>query len=166
MTRRFLFFFMLSLASLLFPTSMFAGEEGNGFYVKLKDGAETFFEFAQKPVVTFSSGTLFVKTSADEIAGAVDCSFVLDNVLSIKLVSQTSTNIGASAVSPKFYFDGQTVTVTGADVRDASVYSLNGVRQPVSLSSTPGGVSFSVTGLPSGIYIVKAAARTFKIIKR
>lgn len=157
---------MLSLASLLFPTSMFASEEGNGFYVRLKDGASTFFEFAQKPVVTLSSDSLFVKTSADETAGTVDCSFVLDNVLSIRLVSQTSTSVGVSAASPKFYFDGQTVTVTGADVRDALVYSLNGTRQPVSLSSTSGGVSFSVTGLPSGIYIVKAAARTFKIIKR
>ena len=51
------------------------------------------------------------------------------------------------------------------DVRNIAVYTLNGIRVPVSIAHNADEASLSIASLPKGTYLLKANGRTSKVQK-
>lgn len=158
---RYLFLTFSLILCLLSSLNTYADENRNGVVVQLKDGTEVYFGFNKNPIIKFVETDLTISTNtltSVSISEVSKIHFVQD--------SQIPTFIEKPTIAPKFYFDGQNVTIWGDKIGKVSVYTLNGVQLQLSFTQSDGHVSFSVASLPPGIYIVKSQVLSFKFIKR
>lgn len=151
---------LLLAVALLTSLSASADTDTNAMLVLGKDGNVTAFEFAAKLVVTFQGDQLTVTTSSVSL-------FDFEDVRKIYFGNHVPSAIKTPTASrPSFFFNGDIVTISGLSDGKVSVFSLSGIKMPVNASSSNGTVSFSIASLPSGIYIIRTNAQTFKINKR
>ena len=112
----------------------------NTLNVWLTDGGKVSFTFAEKPVVSHA-----------------------DNILSISSTA-ASVEYPVSDVVRFTFEDAETTKVLSvkSDIADeVSVFDLQGT-----LLKRFKGSSFSLEGLPQGVYIIKSNRSTFKVIKK
>lgn len=157
--RRIVYLTLCLLVGMAMHSPLQAAEGSNAVVVQMTDSSVVAFEFSKNPKITFADDVLTI--TADSAT-----SFVFGDIAKIYFSNIVPTSVKSVKTTTKIYFDGSTVTIMGADDGKVGVYSVGGVRQPVPPHIVDGGVSFSVSSLPPGVYIIKTSIQTFKISKR
>lgn len=138
----------------------FSENEANAVFVEQKDGSLSTFLFSDKPVITFTSDQFQVNAGE-----ALSLSF--DDVKKVYFSYTGPTKIESDKIKESIRItDGQTVEISGLPNVKVSVFSINGMKMPVSVSRRSDGAYFSISDLPVGVYIIKTDHQSFKIIKR
>jgi len=157
---------LLSLLVLLtvLPASMIAADLVNALQVLTKDNAIHQFLLKDKPQVKFE-GTNLVITSEKATA-----SFALSDVIRFTYQPTDPSGInemradGEPAVN---YSEDGTVTISQLPANaTATVYTMDGRTVQQLKAQHAGTYRLSFSGLPSGVYLVKAGNTTYKITKR
>ncbi len=154
----------IGLLTLLFAVfsclPAFSENEANAVFVEQKDGSLSTFLFSDKPVITFTSDQFQVNAGE-----ALSLSF--GDVKKVYFSYAAPTKIGSDKIKESIRItDGQTVEILGQPNVKVSVFSINGMKMPVSVSRRSDGASFSINDLPLGVYIIKTDLQSFKIMKR
>ncbi|MBO7049768.1 MAG: hypothetical protein J6W42_04040 [Bacteroidaceae bacterium] len=135
----------------------------NTLTVHQKDGQEFSFGFEEKPLVTFTETELVVKTSKVELRYELSkfSKFTFDE----KEVDDAVNPITEKKAS--ITLDEYTVCITGAKA-DIVVRLIASSGQPLNSYKTDsnGSVTFSISELPEGTYIIASESLTCKIIKK
>lgn len=123
------------------------------------DGSKTNIELSQLPQVRFENNKVLVTSSV------LNMEYDADDILRFTYEEAASEDAGlvdgiASVQGDRLLFHG----VKSAD--QVSVYSVNGTRIPVSLSSVNGKQSLSLSSIPSGVYILKVNGKSCKFTKK
>ena len=123
------------------------------------DGTKTNIELSQLPQIQFENGKVLVTSSI------LNMEYDANEILRFTYEEATSEDAGlvdgiASVQGDRMVFHG----VKSAD--KVSVYSVNGTRVPVSLSSANGKCSLSLSSIPAGVYILKVNGKTSKFTKK
>ena len=134
----------------------------NTLTIHQKDGQQFSFGFADKPVITYTDTDLVLKTTRTELqyplAQLAKFTFtdVEDAVISIKDDKAVQLELDNYAVNITGAKPGIMVSVTGIDGKSLAVYK----------TDADGSVTFSISELPEGIYIIKTESLTCKILKK
>lgn len=78
-----------------------------------------------------------------------------------KVTAEASTGLKASVNA-----DGTSVLVSGAAAGTVAVYSVSGEKLAETAASADGNATLSVSSFPAGVYVVKAANGSTKLLKR
>lgn len=151
---------ILTLAMLAF--ALIAQAAGPQLVVWLKGGEKAYFDLAKLPETSFADGLLTIKSSTSTV------SYQLTNVLRFTYENVKSTGIEElpSAYSVKISELGESITFrnlkSGTIVK---LYSLGGMllEQHAAKDSEP--LTITLKNYPSGVYVVKAANETIKMLK-
>ena len=153
---------MCLVAFSLVPVPMLAESTATALTVHIKDGSEVTFLLSEQPAVTFSDGYLLITSSDAEM------SYPLSDVVkfTFKDADETTGIDNTSVGEASFAFDGGSVVVSGLKAgSNARVFATDGTTlhsEEVSGDSW----SYSLSSLPSGVYIVSINGKTFKIAKK
>ena len=135
----------------------------NTLTVHQKDGQEFSFGFEEKPLVTFTETELVVKTSKVELRYELSkfSKFTFDEKEvddAVNLITENKASIT---------LDEYTVCITGAKA-DIVVHLIASSGQTLKTYKTDsdGSVTFSISELPEGTYIIASESLTCKIIKK
>ena len=154
--KRILFCSVLMLAS-------FAAIAQNTLTVHQKDGQQFSFGFEDKPVVTFTDNELVVKTTKTEL------SYKLAKVAKFTFDEKETAVEGVKddAVKAGITLDEYTVNISGAKA-DITVrlISSDGRQLYSYKTGADGSVTFSISELPEGTYIIASESLTVKILKK
>ena len=155
---------LLSLLVGILPLSMMAADLVNALQVLTKDNSIHQFLLTDKPQVKFE-GTNLVITSEKATA-----SFALSDVIRFTYQPTDPTGInelrveGEPAVN---YSKDGTVTISQLPANTtATVYTMDGRTVQQLKAHHAGTYRLSLSGLPAGVYLVKAGNTTYKITKR
>ncbi len=123
------------------------------------DGSKTTVELSQLPQVRFENDKVLVTSSV------LDMQYDAEEILRFTYEDGTGEDAGlidgiASVQGDRLSFRGAT------SAEQVSVYSANGTRIPVVLSSANGRQSLSLSSLPSGVYILKVNGKSCKFTKK
>ncbi len=157
--RRIIYLTLCLLAGIAMHSPLHAAEESNAVVVQKTDSSVVAFEFSRNPKITFAGDVLTITADSATF-------FVFSDIAKIYFSNIAPTSVKNVKASVRISFDGSTVTITGVDDGRVAVYSIGGMRQPVSPHVGDGNVSFSVSSLLPGVYIIKTSIQTFKISKR
>ncbi|MCQ2069422.1 MAG: hypothetical protein MJY68_10110 [Bacteroidaceae bacterium] len=135
----------------------------NTLTVHQKDGQQFSFGFEEKPLVTFTETELVVKTSKVELRYELSkfSKFTFDE----KEVDDAVNPITEKEAS--ITLDEYTVCITGAkaDIVVRLIAS-NGQTLNSYKTDSDGSVTFSISELPGGTYIIASESLTCKILKK
>ncbi|MBQ7634941.1 MAG: T9SS type A sorting domain-containing protein [Bacteroidaceae bacterium] len=159
-------FRLLLLVLLLLPTGLKAQTSGQAtqqLVVWLTDGTKVYHDLADEPTTTFAGGALYINSAT------VAVSYPIERVLRYTYEG-VMTAVAAPIVNPgevrftqgsdQMAFDG---LAAGTRI---DIYSPDGklLRTQTAEQGQTAVVSF--TGMPQGIYIVKAGDASYKFLKR
>lgn len=148
------------LCATLFAAPMFSQ---NTLTVHQKDGQQFSFGFEGKPVVTFTETELVVKSNDLELRYELarfskftfDDKDILENVVPI-ITSKASITL-----------DEYTVSISGAKADIVvSLIASDGRALEQYKTDAGGSVTFSISELPEGLYVIASESLTCKIIKK
>ena len=153
---------LLSLLLCLAATVTWAQSDSPQLVVWLKGGEKAYFDLDKLPETSFGDGLLTIKNSTSTV------SYQLTNVLRYTYENVQSTGIEKlpSAYAVKISERGESITFRnlkpGTIVR---LYSLGGLllEQYTAKDSEP--LTITLQNHPSGVYVVKAANETIKMLK-
>lgn len=135
----------------------------NTLTVHQKDGQEFSFGFEEKPLVTFTETELVVKTSKVELRYELSkfSKFTFDE----KKIDDAVNPIVENKAS--ITLDEYTVCISGAkaDILVRLIASDGHILQQYK-TDTDGSVTFSISELPEGTYIIASESLTCKILKK
>lgn len=146
---------LLSLASLAQAQS-----NQSALVVNHKDGTQTRIELATRPKVSF------VTDSVNIVSSTVTLKYAVADVAFFNYV-----NAGSGILSAKndatYRLDGDNLYFSGVSSSEKIIlYTTDGKRLSAKLMSVESGFCLSLSGLPSGIYLLSVNGRTTKIIKK
>lgn len=134
----------------------------NTLTVFQKDGQTVSFGFSQKPVVTFTDSSLVVTSTETQVE------YLLSKVQKFVLTEDpTKVNqVQDELRKPVLELDDYQVNISGAKP-DATVRVLSADGKVLSTYKTDsdGSVTFSISELPVGTYIIRSNDLSFKILK-
>ena len=125
---------------LLIPQESKAVDEVETLIILMKNGTENTFFLKDKPKVTFEGVNLKVSATTGDV------SFALADVLRFTYDKRSTTGINEQVTTPTGVADGK--LIRQLKPHRAGTYRI------------------SLSGLPSGLYLVKADNVTYKITKR
>ena len=134
----------------------------NTLTIHQKDGQLFSFGFEDKPVITYTDNDLVLKTTKTEVQYPLSslAKFTFtdleDAVISIKDDKAAQMELDNYMVSITGAKPDITVTVIGSDGKTIGTYKTDAY----------GSVTFSISDLPQGIYIIKSENLTCKILKK
>ena len=135
----------------------------NTLTIHQKDGQQFSFGFDEKPVISFTDTELVLKTTGTELQYAL---------ASLAKFTFADAATGVDAVKedlngPIFTLQNYAVSITGSK-SGINVKVISNDGKPVASYKTDedGNVSFSISELPSGIYIINSENLTFKVLKK
>ncbi len=139
----------------------------NVISVHLKEGNPLYFAFKFKPVISFTDSDIVLTTSEGvsltyPLAGVVKFTFEnMDNIPTE--TDKIADEIKKVTISIDEYF----VTLTGAQ-SETSVRILSSDGKQINTYKTDkeGSVSFSISELPQGAYVISSEDMTVKILKQ
>lgn len=148
------------LLTLIFVSTIAKADE-KMLQVWQTDGQIVNISLKEEPVTTYSDGNLVIKTTKTTISYPLE-----------KVKKYTYTTVADGITTPQtmkaaFSKDGETLTFT--DVRPNTkilLYNVAGQLLRRINSDKTGKVIVSVSGFPTGVYVVKANGGTYKITKR
>lgn len=129
--------------------------------IELKSSALDKYLLADKPVITFTDGTVNVKSEKAQVEYAITDIARYYFVESGTDAIESLENDAAPAFSFR-YINRDNISISGAD--KAEVYNTGG--QKLSESKAENGVmTVSLSSLPSGVYVIKTNNKSIKIKK-
>ena len=148
------------LLTLIFVSTIAKADE-KMLQVWQTDGQIVNISLKEEPITTYSDGNLVIKTTKTSISYPLE-----------KVKKYTYTTVADGITTPQtmnaaFSKDGETLTFT--DVRPNTkilLYNVAGQLLRRINSDKTGKVIVSVSGFPTGVYVVKANGGTYKITKR
>lgn len=156
--------FSLIVLLAFLPARMTAAGLVNTLHVLTKDKAVHQFLLTDKPQVKFEGTKLLITSEKATV------SFALSDVIRFTYKATDPTGIeeleadGEPAVS---YSNDGTVTISQLPANaTATVYTMDGRTVQQLKARHAGTYRLSLSGLPSGVYLVKAGSTTYKITKR
>lgn len=134
----------------------------NTLTVFQKDGQTVSFGFSQKPVVTFTDSSLVVTSTETQVE------YLLSKVQKFVLTEDpTKVNqVQDELRKPVLVLDDYQVNISGAKP-DATVrvLSADGKELATYKTDSEGSVTFTISELPVGTYIIRSNDLSFKILK-
>ena len=135
----------------------------NTMTIRQKDGQQFSFGFEEKPVVTYTDSILILRTINTEVQ------YPLSSVATLTFsdVENAVIPIRESINTPVVVLDSYVVSISGSSP-DKTVYVVgsDGNNLISVKTDSEGSVSFSIAGLPEGIYIIKSNNVFCKILKK
>lgn len=152
--------FVYSL-TLLLVTSLLTMSAQNTLTIHQKDGSKFGYGFSEKPVITYTETDLVLKTAKTVVE------YPLSAILKFTFTdSETAVSDIKGTNSPVLQLDNNTVYISGVEpLQQVSLIDINGKVLSTYKTDANGSISFSITELPEGIYIVKTKSLTCKISK-
>lgn len=126
----------------------------------LADGTKTDIEVSQLPQIKFENDKVIITSSV------LNMEYDADEVLRFTYkgegtaISPIQEETGVSQENERLVFHG----ISSAN--QVSVYSANGTRIPVSMSSHGGRYSLPLSSIPAGAYILNVNGKTSKFTKK
>lgn len=153
--------FVYSL-TLLLVTSLLTMSAQNTLTIHQKDGSKFGYGFSEKPVITYTETDLILTTNSTVVEyplSAIAKFTFTENETSV-------SDIRSEIKTPTLQLDNNTVQISGAEPLQAvSLIDTDGKIISAYKTDANGSVSFSITELPKGIYIIKTKSLTCKISK-
>ena len=151
---------LLAMYSLL---PVMASNEGDAVVVETRDGSLSIFVFTDKPVISFDGKNLTINTKTATL-------FDFGVVKKVYFEDQVAADVDnlLQEAKPTFHFvDRETIVISGVDVAShVSLYTLDGKNIPVDARIVNDEVTLSLSGLHSGVYIIKTNSHSFKFNKK
>jgi hypothetical protein len=146
----------------LIPQESKAVDEVETLIIQMKNGSENTFFLKDKPKVTFEGVNLKVSATTGDV------SFALADVLRFTYDKRSTTGINEGITTPTgVAFEGDVLVISQLKANaTASIYALDGKLIRQLKPHRAGTYRISLSGLPTGIYLVKADNVTYKITKR
>ena len=135
----------------------------NTITVHQKDGQQFSLGFNDKPVVTYNDNELIVKTDKTELRCALTnvAKFTFDDVEDA--VINIKTDLSKTSIS----LDENNVSITGAKANiTVRLLASDGKQLQSYETDKDGTVTFSISDLSEGTYIVTSDSLTIKILKK
>ena len=152
------------VASTALNTEVSAQETVYYFVVHLKDGSKMVYPFADQPTLTYQESHLLLSTTKEKLE------IVPADVDQFNLAKTGDDDVTAiEEVVTKANLDRRGNTLYFSGCRPASqvqMYDLNGRLVASEAVGERGEVEISLQGQPSGVYLVRTATTTFKILKK
>jgi len=147
---------------LLIPQESKAVDEVETLIIQMKNGSENTFFLKDKPKVTFEGVNLKVSATTGDV------SFALADVLRFTYDKRSTTGINEQVTTPTgVAFEGDVLVISQLKANaTASIYALDGKLIRQLKPHRTGTYRISLSGLPTGLYLVKADNVTYKITKR
>ena len=147
---------------LLIPQESKAVDEVETLIIQMKNGTENTFFLKDKPKVTFEGVNLKVSATTGDV------SFALADVLRFTYDKRSTTGINEQVTTTTgVAFEGDVLVISQLKANaTASIYALDGKLIRQLKPHRAGTYRISLSGLPSGLYLVKADNVTYKITKR
>lgn len=157
MKRNLLFLLLISFSSLSFSQ--------NTLIIHQKDGQQFSYGFDEKPIVTYGDSSLIVSTTNTSVY------YYLENVDKFTFTSsgsETGISSGADELkSPSVNLDNHVVRITGAKANiPVIIIGSDGRIINTFKTDVDGTVSFSISDLSEGLYVIKSEGLTCKIQKK
>ena len=131
--------------------------------IHLESGSEEHYVFSSIPEITFSGTQMLVSSNSSQTA------YERSEVAYFDFTKGPASSIDSTVATDtdyNFLYDGTTVRITGAHITSATIRNSSGVTV-LSDKSESGTVTFNISGLDAGIYIVTADSHNpVKIIKQ
>ena len=143
----------LSLLLLLFVASVsaFAAKR---LMIELTNGTKVYYSFANyRPYIRFVDGTMRVTTRKFEFSSIAQFAVVDD-----------PSSIDAVVNSPQLSPDGMVLTVMSME--PIRVFSVQGIAQQVTITTTDDAQLVNLAPLPTGSYIVRCGEQSFTLYKK
>ena len=139
-----------------------ADEPKTNLVVWAKDGTQVAYALAKEPELTFTETDLIISTYDVEV------NYSLENVDRITYESSETVSImNLQTGKSSFRLDSESLLFPALSVNSTvSLYSINGTLVFNKTIQTAGEYSFPLSGLNSGVYLVKVNGLTYKILKR
>lgn len=155
---------ILTLLALLFfmPLVVKATDEVETLIVQLKNGAENAFFLKDNPKITFEGTNLKVSATTGDV------SFAIADVMRFTYAMRSPSGINEQIDNPTGVdLEGDVLVISHLKANaTASIYALDGKLIRQLKSQRTGTYRISISGLPAGLYLVKADNVTYKITKR
>lgn len=150
------------LLLMLISAQSYAAQQQVALIVELIDGTTQEYVIGVDPRVTFEGDNVVIKSQLAE----TELPKQQVERFYFNLPEDTPTAISDNKVvhDVSFGYDGHTVHVTGAG-HSVQVYDLNG-RLMHNVACSDGTATIDMSGLNSGVYIVKTQSQTIKILKK
>lgn len=165
---------MMALALLVGATSHVHAQEQSTLVIWHADGTKTRVELSKKPEIYFSNHywdgekyqdekSVFFYLSSEEL----DLRYPATNVLKFTYEKTPSTDINAPQDGTTYRKEGERIYFDESVTPDKiALYSSNGVKVPVQIQQTERGFSLSLSGIPSGVYMLSVNGKTSKFVKK
>lgn len=160
--KQFLLFLLIAMTA--FQANLQAAtDSGPRLIVWMKSGEKVSFNLHEAPITTFQGSQLVIRTNKTTVT------YLRKDVLryTYEQLSTSGVELLADAREVQVNVEGDEVTFRGLkEGTVAQVYEVNGVlvAQQKAVAGHP--LTISIKDCPSGVYIVKAATETIKILKK
>lgn len=128
-----------------------------------KNGQQFSFGFDDQPVITYTDNELVLKTTNTEVQ------YPLESLLKITFNdSETAVKpVLKEGKIPALELDSYSVYISGAKAGvEVTVYGADGKSVNSSKTNQDGSVSFSISDLPDGVYVIKSENNSIKVLKK
>ena len=148
------------LAFLFFTASIIHAQKNSTLVLWHADGTQTRIELFKKPQVTFDGDMICFNSPV------LNVQYPASDVLKFTYEGLT-TAINSPQAAMSYRQDGERILVDSS-VKPSSIalYTADGARVPVSLQQSAQGAVLSLSGIPSGVYLLSVDGKTSKIMKR
>lgn len=152
------------LALFFFAFSAVAKAEGKGMLVlELCNGQTVSFQLENQPVITFAESEMIVSER-----GGFSNKFPMSDIVKYTFsdVSTDIDNVGNDG-NIKIFQDGDNLKLSNLKHgQELCLYSTGGILVKKGAASADGRIAMSLHDVPNGVYIVKIATFTYKILKK
>ncbi|MBO5601779.1 MAG: hypothetical protein J5957_04130 [Prevotella sp.] len=148
-------------------TSMMATHDGDVLKITMKNGDIYGYLLQDRPVITFNTDSLYLTT--DNFTMALPFSY--NEIDKIEFEDNAITGVDQPTVNHHelkiTYLDGEHVIINGVDEKSQwRVFGIDGKQVQVPADRAGQVLTFSLTPLISGVYIIRVDNYSFKIRKK
>ncbi len=135
--------------------------EGQMLVLSKKNGQKIVYNLEEQPSISFESGKLVIMTDR------LRAEYVLGDVVGYHFEGNVDAISTPRAQGSGFEQKGDNIFMYGLpDGEPVMLYSPSGMLLEQKKSSSDGTVDMSLTGKPSGMYVVKVGNESIKFLKR
>lgn len=166
--------FMRTMALALFIGTAIVtyAQEQSTLVIWHADGTKTRVELSKKPEIYFGNSYWDGEDYQDEksvffYSDVMYLRYPATNVLKFTYEKTPSTDINAPQDGTTYRKEGEHIYFDESVTPDKiALYSSNGVKVPVQIQQTERGFSLSLSGIPSGVYMLSVNGKTSKFVKK
>ena len=153
---------ILCSLAMLFFTLLSTITAQNTLIIHQKDGTTFGYGFSEKPVITYTETDLVLTTTKTVVEYPLSALFKF----TFSNVETAVSGIKQDIQTPVLSLDNYMVQITGAKPsQKVSLIDIDGKVLSTFQTDANGSLSFSISDLPKGVYIIKSQSLTCKISK-